>query len=244
VAEKRFLKAQRYVAIFLLILAWPLAVIIGLFVLFTAYGAAEQAYQQEGLYNSALLLSIWLSGALLFIALVLFGHYLLDNSGQDHRPRKSLKVAGGFAVAMAVALVLSLWLENSYLGRQNDAVNGITSEFEADVVENHWEETYTHFVGESLYCWPISDTCLVAARWWETDVQFTPKTLQALVAEAGFDFPVEGLCVSRNPPNVSSEHAQCEASGTVGEYSVTISARNYDDKGPDKLTITVREADG
>ncbi|ADX74160.1 hypothetical protein Asphe3_30500 [Pseudarthrobacter phenanthrenivorans Sphe3] len=237
-------KARRYVAIILRILAWPLAVIIGLFVLFNAYGVAEQAYQQEGLYNSALLLSIWLSAALLFIALVLLGHVLLDDSEQNLRSRKSFKFAGGLAVGMAAALVLSLWLEDGYLGRQNDAVNGITNEFEAAVVQDHWEETYTHFVGESLYCWPISDTCLVATRRWETDIQFTPKTLQALVAEAGFDFPVEGLCLSRNPPDMSSEHAQCEASGIVGEYSVTISALNYDDKGPDKLAITVREADG
>ena len=107
--------------------------------LFNAYGAAEQAYQQEGLYNSALLLSIWLSGALLFIALVVFGHFLLDNSEQNLPPRRSFKVAGGFAVAMALALVLSLSLESSYLGRQNDAVNGLANRFEAAVVEDHWE---------------------------------------------------------------------------------------------------------
>lgn len=55
---------------------------------------------------------------------------------------------------------------------------------------------------------------------------------------------MEGLCVNRNPPNASFEHAQCEASGIVGEYRVTISVLNYNDKGTDKLAINVREADG
>lgn len=240
---RRFVRAQRRLAILLLILAWPPAVITGLLVLVNGYGVAEQAYQQEGLYSSALLLFIWLSAALLFIALVLLGHSLLRNSRQKRPPLK-LAMAGGFAAVMAIAFVVALWLESSYLGRQNDAVNRVTSEFEAAVVKDQWKETYTHFVGESLYCWPISDTCLVATRWWETDVQFTPATLRAVVAEAGFDFPVEGLCLSRNPPNVSSEHAQCEASGVIGEYSVTIGVRNHDDRGPDKLAITVRETDG
>lgn len=78
---------------------------------------------------------------------MLFGHVLLHNSKQTLPPRKSLIVAGSFAGAMVGALVLSLSLESSYLGRQNDAVNGIANEFEAAVVKDQREETYTHFVG-------------------------------------------------------------------------------------------------
>jgi len=56
------------------------------------------------------------------------------------------------------------WSTATWAG--NDAVNGIADGFEAAVVLDQWEQTYTHFVGESLYCWPFSDTCLVASRVW------------------------------------------------------------------------------